>query len=339
MNGLPAQRGNPQTPRQIESDWTARFALAGAAAFSVMLLVLGFIVFRSLPQVSGVSQSVAVLAAKTDRIATGQEVLADELTRLGDGLRLDRAERTREGGEVALLRAKVGEIDSAVTALRERAEKPDERPQDPAIAELRQRLESLQHKVEQLAAAPAKAPERVAPIAAAVQAAPVMPTVTADDIEREVRDMQAVIRERQRRLTPSASGPRAAGPAPRPAAPSPAYGGSTIADPLAPMTSKTPPRVAPVRPGTLVSMSEPSAVVTRERQPEKAQTQGEPGPRVTRVGVNTAQQSMGLLGLPFDAIGNLFVAIGEGLDRLFTGREYLPRPTPTDQPATARLDR
>ncbi|HZW06528.1 MAG TPA: hypothetical protein VFF65_05345, partial [Phycisphaerales bacterium] len=217
---------------------------------------------------------------------------------------------------------------------------------DPAVAELRARIDTLQRRIDQVAGTPAQprpattpgtrqvpasAPTVTAPARRTSAApAPVRPAHQIDEVEREVREMQEVIRmqrlARQHPSPPAHPAIRIAVPAPR------AAGTSTIADPLAPLVSKTQPRIAPAPKGmsstALVSWAPSSPTARQDAAP------GAPEPRYTRVGINSGVQRFGPLALPFDAIGNLFAAIGEGLDRLFTGRVYLDRPA--DDSAQAR---
>lgn len=141
--------------------------------------------------------------------------------------------------------------------------------------------------------------------------------------------MQEVVR--QQRANPQPRSPAAS------RSPAPAASRSSFGDPLAPLTSKSPPRIAPVTSPAAAQVSrlplEPSA---QQNVTSEQAAANEPEPRVTRVGLNTAMKSLGPIGLPFDAFGNLFTAISEGLDHLFTGRTYLPRPSPGEEAATAR---
>ena len=375
MTGLPARRIQLAASSKPEADWTARLAIGGAAAFTVLLASLGVVLYRSWPQVSGVGTSISTLSDRTERIANGQEMLSRDIASLRTDLRQDRADRTEGTREVAVLRARVGELAATVSTLRAQTDKleaegsqakpvaaapePAAQP-DPAVAELRARLDALQLKIDQLAAASAAPAPAVAvgPAPAPAPASVVVvkpvpgPAYPVDEVEREIRDMQAVI-EAQRRAQSAAVRDAAMGGPVAVAAPRPSQPAATpravngIADPLAPMVSKSQPRIAPttragsatgpvVAPSVSRVPSEPSAQQTVSPAPRGS---GSPDVRVSRVGVNTAMNAIGPLGLPFDAIGNLLTAIGEGLDTLFTGREYVPRTSPEDAPSTARAAR
>lgn len=341
MPSTPMRRIQLLPPSKPDADWTARLALGGAAGFTLLLLAFGLMLYNAWPQMSGVRQSLGALNAKSDRIANGQEQLVRDVASLRTDLRSDRSERVDQGHEQTALRERMNELTGTVADLRARADQlgpaapPAASPRDeavpasdPAIHELRNRLDALQRRLDQLAAAPGAPvaiPRHVAlpaplPVATAPRAQGPYPV---EEIEREVREMQEVIRRQQ-------------GVARNPVAAEVAHGGvrapshpatPSIADPLAPLTSKTRPRIAPARPG----MAETALVSWVPSNASALHQQGDaaadccPEPRVTRVGINSGVKALGPIALPFDAIGNIVVAIGEGLDRLFTGRVYLPR--------------
>lgn len=359
MTGLPAQRIALAAQRKPEPDWTARLALAGAAGFGVLLLAFGLILYRSWPQMSGVDRALASLSERTDRVASGQELLSRDIATLRSDLRSDRTDRAQSSGDTAALRTRVGDLSSSVTELKAQADRLEAREaaaahaggpapvpaapqQDPAIAELRARLDALQQRLDQLAASRSAGTAAIVasappPVAAPTALSSKPATFSVDELDREVRDMQRVIRQRQ--TAAAVRGLSAATIKPTVT--------STMGDPLAPITSRTPPRVAPVR-AELGGVGQPEFFAPAEasvsRFPLATGQSAATGravasavePRVTRVGVNSAMGAVGPLGLPFDAIGNLFAAIGEGLDHLFTGRAYLPRPAPAEGPAQAR---
>lgn len=377
MTGLPARRVELVGTRKPDADWTVRIAIGGAAGFTLLLVAFGFILYRSWPQMSGSDRAMHALSDKTDRIASGQETLSRDIASLRTDLRSNRTDNADGSREVAVLRARVGDLSNTVASLREQTDKleaasreapaalppvapapalpaPAPAQPDPAVTELRNRLDALQRKLDQLAAAPpappspAPLPQTASPVlvdATPVKpAAPRPPSYPVDEIEREVRDMQTVINQQKARATGAA---RLAGTPVPFVTPTPAPRTSGIADPLAPITSKTPPRIAPTRPTPGPSGARAvSPTVSRvpsepfAQQTVKPSTHSTgPEPRISSVGANSAMKSIGPLGLPFDAIGNLFAAIGEGLDTLFTGREYLPRPTEDEGPSTARAAR
>lgn len=327
----------PSPSDKPDAEWAVRLAAGGVAGFTLLLIALGLMLYNAWPQMSGVRQTVGSLNAKADHIVAGQELLSRDITTLRADLRDDKARRAGESKELAAVQSRIAELSSAVAKLQDQAAKLEEAPKpagptphaaaaasDPEVAELRARLDQLQRRLDQLAAAP------VAPIPAApVAVAPAKPNYPVDEIEREVRDMQEVVR--QQRLNPQPHSPVAS----RRTAPSPNR--PSFGDPLAPLTSKSPPRIAPVSSpaAAQVSLVPLDGSAQQTISPERA-VGGEPEPRVTKVGLNSAMKALGPIGLPFDAFGNLFTAIGEGLDHLFTGRTYLPRPTPGDEPATAR---
>lgn len=335
MQTMPARRIQLSTPSQPDADWTARLALGGAAGFTLLLLAFGLMLYNAWPQMSGVRQSVGAIDARSERIASGQEKLSREVASLRNDLRGDRSERADREREQGALRDRIGELAGTVADLRARADRlepaaapaPSPAP-DASIQELRSRLDALQRRLDQLAAAP----QNPAPPPAAVTprdrgAYPV------EEVEREVREMQEVIRRQHegvRNPIATAAARGAVEPPARPATPS-------IADPLAPLTSKTRPRIAPARPGmaetALVSWVPPTA--SAQQPTDLPAGRSAPEPRVSRVGINSGMKAIGPIALPFDMLGNLVVAIGEGLDHLFTGREYLPRQAPGGEPATA----
>jgi hypothetical protein len=58
--------------------------------------------------------------------------------------------------------------------------------------------------------------------------------------------------------------------------------------------------------------------------------------RPTSVGNNYTQKEVGLVGFVPDAIGNIFVGIGEGIDSLFNGTHYVPREIISSDKASGR---
>ncbi|HYD02408.1 MAG TPA: hypothetical protein VEB22_14370 [Phycisphaerales bacterium] len=353
MNPTPSRRIELQQPPRPDTDWTVRLALAGAAGFALLITALAVVLANAWPQMSGVRQSVGVLTAKADRIASGQEALAGDIATLRGDLRDDRAVRQGDRRDIATVQNRVGELSSILADLREQTRKLEAEPQpapngpaaarerppqaDAALADLRSRIDTLQRRIDQVAAPQPRPPEQPAasPVVAPpngrtaqVRPAPARPVYRVDEVEREVREMQEVIRrQRPSQASIQAHPPiRIAAPAPK------ASATCTIADPLAPLTSKTQPRIAPapkgMSPTALVSWA-PSSPTARQDAPA-----GTPEPRYTRVGINSGVQRFGPLAFPFDAIGNLLAAIGEGIDHLFTGRVYLDRPL--DDSAQAR---
>jgi hypothetical protein len=333
-----------------DADWTVRLAMGGAAGFLLLLVAFALVLYNAWPQMSGVRQTVSSLGAKTDRIAGGQEQLTRDITGLRNELRDDRNQRAGDKRDAAAAQTRISELATTVSDLRRQTEKlaaapvpsaaqTRPAPQDPAVAELRAKLDVLQRRLDQLAATQtAPAPQPTQPSAAepqkkTVQAAP-KPFNQVDEAEREVREMQDVIRKQREGVSPKPEPVPVRAASVAPLLP-PVRTTPSIADPLAPMISKTRPRIAPepkgMSPTALVSWAPPTASAT-PREPEPQSTP--PKARVTLVGVNSGERMLGPIAVPFDALGNLVVAIGEGLDHFFTGRTYLPRPA--GEPAQAR---
>jgi outer membrane murein-binding lipoprotein Lpp len=170
------------------AQWAALLALLGALAFGSLLVWFGVVVYRAWPQMTGTAAAVSKLADKVDRLGEGHAAVAGEVA----ALRKELAE-SRTADEVARLRARVAELADGVTATRARADQAaaeGRAREDAVVRDLRGKLEALGAKVDQLAAAgrPVEADRVKTPVA---EASP--PGFSADEVERELRDMRETI--------------------------------------------------------------------------------------------------------------------------------------------------
>ncbi|MFT3683433.1 MAG: hypothetical protein QM783_00675 [Phycisphaerales bacterium] len=169
--------------------WAALMGLAGMLGFGTLLVGLGVVVYRASSRTNEMETVVAGVEARVEKLEGSQAGLARDVAAVRKGL-----ESTTAAGELASLRARVAELTSSVSALREKAEgagtQAAQERQDAAVGELREKLVSLGARVDRLSTGPAVEIERArGPVAEATR--PV--GISSDEFERELRDMREVI--------------------------------------------------------------------------------------------------------------------------------------------------